>query len=181
MNLRLHQELCKVILPATVFTKANNFAEEVVRTVNYKDSNQSNLAKIQQDHFVSKLGEEAVRQIYEQANWQVKGPDYTIYEGKRKSWEEDLFVDDIGLAVKTQKRTSADRYGLSWTFQCSERRKDPVLNHPLAWVCFVVFEDTTDKSCSVYPAMQIQELRFRPPKLKHLQNKKKVVYAEDFQ
>ena len=180
MNLRLDQQISRIVLSASAFKKAHDFAQQVISTVNYKDSNQSNLSKIQQDHFVSKLGEEAVRQLYVEAGWQVKGPDYEIYESKKKSWEEDLFVDDIGLAVKTQKRSSAERYGLSWTFQTSQKRKDPVLNDPLAWVCFVVYEDTGDKNCLVYPAMQIQELSFKAPKLKYLQGKKQVVYAEDF-
>lgn len=180
MNLCIHQQPTDIQLPKTVYQKAQQFAEQVIATVNYSDSNQNNRAKIQQDHYVSKLGEEAVRQLYERAGWQVKGPDYTIYEGQRKSWEEDLFVDDIGLAVKTQKRSSANRYGLSWTFQCSAKRKDPILNDPLAWVCFVVYEDVGDHACLVYPAMQIQQLDFKAPKLKHLRAKKKVIYAEDF-
>ncbi|MEN0045695.1 MAG: hypothetical protein AAF806_01415 [Bacteroidota bacterium] len=180
MNLAILNKATEVEITKAEFKRAQAFAEAVISTVNYSDSNQKNKAKIQEDHFVSKLGEEAVRKIYERANFQVKGPDYEIYKGKKKSWEEDLYIDDIGMAVKTQKRSAANRYGLSWTFQCSEKRKDPVLKDPLAWVCFVVFEDIGSKNCLVYPAKQIGILKFRPPKLKYLIGKKQVVYAEDF-
>jgi len=180
MNLAIFNKAVKVAITSTEIKRAKKFAEAVISTVNYSDSNQRNNAKIQDDHFVSKLGEEAVRILYEQANFQVKGPDYVIYEGKKKSWEEDLYIDDIGMAVKTQKRSSANHYGLSWTFQCSEKRRDPVLKDPLAWVCFVVFEDIGSQNCLVYPAKQIGALKFRPPKLKYLIGKKQVVYAEDF-
>jgi len=180
MNLDIFNQAIEVEITAAEIKRAKQFAEAVISTVNYSDSNQCNKAKIQEDHFVSKLGEEAVRKMYERANFQVKGPDYAIYEGKKKSWEEDLYVDDIGMAVKTQKRSAANRYGLSWTFQCSEKRRDPVLNDPLAWVCFVVFEDVGNKNCLVYPAKQIGKLKFRPPKLEYLIGKKQVVYAADF-
>lgn len=180
MSLIIFNKATEIAITAEEIKKAQKFAKAVVSTVNYSDSNQRNNAKIQEDHFVSKLGEEAVRKIYEQAGFQVKGPDYTIYERKKKSWEEDLYIDDIGMAVKTQKRSAANRYGLSWTFQCSEKRKDPVLDAPLAWVCFVVFEDIGNKNCLVYPAKQIGTLKFRPPKLEYLIGKKQVVYAKDF-
>ncbi|MEM8525366.1 MAG: hypothetical protein AAGG68_12070 [Bacteroidota bacterium] len=180
MNLTIFNKAIEVEITAAEMERAKKFAAAVVGTVNYQDSNQSNTKKIQEDHFVSKLGEEAVRKIYERADFQVKGPDYAIYKGKQKSWAEDLYIDDIGMAVKTQKRSAANRFGLSWTFQCSQRRKDPILKDPLAWVCFVVFEDAANENCLVYPAKQIGTLQFRPPKLKRLVGKKQVVYAADF-
>lgn len=176
MNLRIFHQAQEVTLPAEAYERAAVFAYAVVGTVNYKDSNQTNKQRITEDHRVSKLGEEAVRKVFLSHSFQVKGPDYEIYKGKQKSWESDLFIDDIGLAVKTQTRISANRYGLSWTFQCSPQRKDPILNEPLAWVCFTVLEKATVK---VFPPFQIQELTFRNPKLAHLIGKKQVIYAED--
>lgn len=159
---------------------AMQFAQQVVPTVNYRDSNQSNLLKIQDDHFISKIGEEAVRKVFLHLEKAVRGPDYTIYSGRAKSWEEDLFIDEIGLAVKTQKRTSADRYGLSWTFQNSGKRKDPVLKSPDSWVSFVLCNDSDGSyDCVVFPPFQIRELVFKKPKLRHLWGKKEVVYYED--
>jgi len=57
----------------------------MVATVNYRDSNQITKQKIRDDHFVSKLGEEAVRFVFEKRNCTIDGPDYMIYSGKRKS------------------------------------------------------------------------------------------------
>jgi hypothetical protein len=165
-------------LSQETITDANQFAAAVVSTVNYGDSNQENKVKIQNDHFVSKLGEEAVKSVFEQLNCKVVGPDYIIYQGKKKSWADDLTVDGEGLAVKTMRRTSGDRYGLSWTFQSSPERRDPILDHPEAWVCFVEFIDKD--SCDeliVYPPKQIKELQFSEPYLPHLKGKKKVVYV----
>ena len=175
-----------ILVPLELVEKAQAFAKEVVPTVRYEDSNQFNKKKIQNDHFVSKIGEEAVRLLFEQYEKKVEGPDYTIYKGKNKSWEEDLVIDGLPLAVKTQKKSAALKYGLSWTFQFSGYRKDPVLKSPEAWVCFVEYNDVylnkrnQTHFCKVFPPYKIKELVFREPKLPYLKGKKKVVYAEDF-
>lgn len=174
-TLRQHVEI-----DAAVCRRARKFADAVLDTVDYRDSNQSIRRKIWLDHFISKIGEEAVRRVFERYGCQVTGPDYRIYEGKAKSWEDDLYVDGVGLAVKTQARSAAQKYGLSWTFQDSEVRRDAILQNPQAWVCFVACNDL-DKSyhCVVYPPFQIKQLVFRAPKLDHLKGKKRVVYAGD--
>lgn len=163
------------------FAKAHEFAAAVVSTVNYRDSLQFNAEKIRDDHFVSKLGEEAVRQVFESFALQVQGPDYTIYKGKQKSWDSDLQVNGASLAVKTQRRSAAKRYGLSWTFQKSRFRTDPVLQNPEAWVCFVEFDDiATNPYFTIFPPFQIKNLPFKAPRLTRLLDKKIAVYAEDF-
>ncbi len=169
-----------ITLNSGQIANARRFARAVVGTVDYRDSNQANHRKIEDDHFVSKLGEEAVRAAFEAAGAAVKPPDYTIYGGKEKSWEDDLTVNGIGLAVKTQKKSAALRYGLSWTFQASGIRTDPIVCRPDAWVCFVECDDTlAGFPCRVFPPCQIRELTFRPPKLPHLAGKKQVVYAAE--
>ncbi len=163
------------------YDKARAFAAAVVPTINYRDSLQFNAEKIYDDHFVSKLGEEAVRQAFESFALQVQGPDYTIYNGKQKSWDSDLQVNGIPLAVKTQRKSAAQRYGLSWTFQKSRFRSDPILQNPEAWVCFVEFNDVTaTPSFTIFPPFQIKELPFKAPRLARLLDKKIAVYAEDF-
>lgn len=159
--------------------RAWKFAKEATPTTNYSDANQHIIAKIRNDHFVSKIGEEAVKDVMQQFAI-VEGPDYTIYHGKEKSWQEDLFVNGIGLAVKTQTQSSANKYGLSWTFQCSSVRRDIILDHPDAWVVFVLLDDISErKLCKVYPPCQIKELVFGDPVLSHLKGHKKVVYASN--
>jgi len=162
--------------------RATAFADAVTGTVNYQDSNQSVKKKIRDDHFVSKLGEEAVRMVFEARNAEVEGPDYNVYRGKGKSWEADLKVNELDVAVKTQRRSAANRYGLSWTFQDSPERRDPILDMPDAWVCLVVYEDLKEgNECVVYPLRKIKQLIFEAPRLNKLVGKKQAVYLETLQ
>ena len=171
-----------VSLSAKAVARATAFAEAVTATVNYRDSNQTIQKKIRDDHFVSKLGEEAVRFVFEQRDCSVEGPDYTIYSGTQKSWDADLKINDLEVAVKTQRRSAAKRYGLSWTFQDSPERRDPILDTPEAWVCLVVFEDLKDgHECVVYPLRKIKRLIFEAPRLSKLVGKKQAVYLETLQ
>jgi hypothetical protein len=170
------------LIPDDVKERALAFADAVMDTVNYRDSNQWTREKIRDDHFVSKLGEEAVRILFEGRGCQVVGPDYGVYEARRKSWAADLKVNDIEVAVKTQRRSAAKRYGLSWTFQDSPERRDPILDMPEAWVCLVVFEDLKEGAeCVVYPLRKIKQLVFEAPRLEKLVGKKQAVYLETLQ
>jgi hypothetical protein len=171
-----------VQLSPEAIDRANAFAEAVIETVNYRDSNQIQRQKIRDDHFVSKLGEEAVRMVFAARNCVVEGPDYTIYTGKGKSWVADLKINALEVAVKTQRRSAANRYGLSWTFQDSPGRRDPILSMPDAWVCLVVYEDLKPGfKCIVYPLRKIKQLIFEEPLLPHLAGKKKTVSLETLQ
>jgi hypothetical protein len=166
-------------LPSEAVERANAFAESVTGTVNYQDSNQASKKKIRDDHFVSKLGEEAVCFVFETRNCIVEGPDYSIYNGRQKSWSADLTINELDVAVKTQRRSAANRYGLSWTFQDSPKRRDPILDIPNAWVCLVVYEDLKpDYECVVYPLRKIKQLIFEAPRLSRLVGKKQAVYLE---
>jgi hypothetical protein len=169
-------------IPPEIVTRAQAFAEAVTNTVNYGDSNQTKKQKIRDDHFVSKLGEEAVRLVFEARNRIVEGPDYSIYDKKQKSWAADLKINALDVAVKTQRRSAANRYGLSWTFQDSPKRRDPILSMPEAWVCFVVYEDLKPGfECIVYSLRKIKQLIFESPRLPHLAGKKKTVSMETLQ
>jgi hypothetical protein len=171
-----------VQLSSEAVERAKAFADAVIATVDYQDSNQTKKKKIRADHFASKLGEEAVRLVFDARNCLVEGPDYAIYDGKQKSWVADLKINGLDVAVKTQRRSAANRYGLSWTFQDSPRRRDPILSKPEAWVCFVVFEDRQPGfECIVYPLRKIKQLIFEPPRLPHLAGKKKTVSMETLQ
>lgn len=72
-------------LSPDVVSHTRAFAQAVIDTVNYRDSNQAIKKKIHDDHFVSKLGEEAVRLVFESRDCMIEGPDYNIYESKQKS------------------------------------------------------------------------------------------------
>jgi len=175
--LKFYSDIRQVNLEKDAVLKAWDFANEVTATTSYSDSNQSQIKKIKDDHFVSKLGEEACKIVLSEFGY-VKGPDYSIYPANQKSWDDDLFINDIGFAVKTQRRTAARKYSLSWTFQSGKTRSDSILENPEAWVIFVEYDDFHPYNCCVYPPYQIKSLSFKEPKLQHLKAHKKVVYAE---
>lgn len=171
-----------VHLSAETVARARAFAEAVTDTVDYQDSHQTKKKKILDDHFVSKLGEEAVRRLFEDRQCVVEGPDYAVYETRQKSWAADLKINALEVAVKTQRRSAANRYDLSWTFQDSPRRQDPVLAMPEAWVCLVVYEDLKPGfECLVYPLRRIKHLIFEAPRLSRLVGKKQAVYLDTLQ
>lgn len=177
--MRYYSTVKTITLDDSIIQKAKGFAESVVKTINYSDSNQFNLQKIADDHFISKIGEEAVKKVFESLGKSVQGPDYTIYKIDKKTWDADLIIDkSLDIAVKTQKKSAAERYGLSWTFQASPARRDIILDNKDAWVVFVECNDKDDSfDCVVYPPYQIKELNFGEPKLDYLKGKKRVVYA----
>ncbi len=168
----------RVKLSSETINKAKLFAALVASTTDYSDANQWQKDKIIHDHFVSKVGEEAARTVMSRYAL-VDGPDYAIYEAKQKSWEADLFVNKIPLAVKTQATSAAIRYGLSWTFQCGAKRRDIILQQPEAWVLLVEYDDYNQPydTCFVLPPFQMKNLLLDEPKLSHLKGHKKVVYA----
>ncbi len=168
----------RVDLDKTIVLRAWDFAKKVIVTTDYSDSNQTKVLKIKDDHFVSKLGEEACKKVMEKFA-EVEGPDYTIYSIENKSWADDLLINKIGVAVKTQRQTNANKYSLSWTFQCGKFRRDNILNNENAWVMFVNYDDTNPYRCYVYPPYQIKELVFKEPRLAYLKDHKKVIYAQD--
>lgn len=174
--MKYYQHVKAVELTPTIVECARIFATQVAATTCYNDSNQFSLQKITDDHFVSKLGEEAAKLVLSQYVT-VHGPDYQIYGPKQKSWKDDLYVGQIGVAVKTQRRSVANRFGLSWTFQAGPYRKDVILSKPDAWVIFVALDDINPFRCLVYPPFQIKELTFGEPVLSRLKGHKVVVYA----
>jgi hypothetical protein len=133
-------------------------------TVNYRDTHQTVNAKVREDHFVSKLGELAVASVFRQYGCEVGGPDFNIYPGDQKSWDDNLIVDGVGLAGKTQSKKAAEKYGLSWTFQDAPTRRDRILDNPEAWLCFVWCNYTVPPYlCVVFPPVQLKMVVFGEP------------------
>ena len=94
-----------------------------------------------------------------------------------QSIRSDLYFSGHGIAVKTQDFATSLKYGLSWTFQSSPFRRDPILDKPESLVFFVVMEGNM---ATIYKPKKIKELVFKDPKLEYLKGKKAVVYADDF-
>ena len=166
-----------VLLPPHLRLKAQAYAVAVRGTVNYADSSQVS-QKVRGDHLTGKLGEEAVRLVYQSFGIAVDGPDYQIHRSSHKSWTADLTIGSVPLHVKTQTVSAALLYGLSWMFQDSSQRSDATLTRPEDWVAFVLLDEENLRA-RVYPTQQISHLRFSAPLLEHLRDKKQVVYARE--
>ena len=166
-----------VLLPAHLRLKAQAYAVAVRGTVNYADSGQVS-PKVRGDHLTGKLGEEAVRLVYQSFGVAVDGPDYQIHSRAKKSWAADLTVEDTALHVKTQTLKAALLYGLSWMFQDAATRSDATLTQPDDWVAFVLLNED-NLQARVFPPQQISDLRFAEPMLEHLRGKKQVAYARE--
>ena len=181
-SMRLYKNIIDVVIKdPIIIARAREFASKVTGTTNYSDSNQVKKDKISNDHFISKIGEEAAKIVLEGLGKKVTGPDYNIYRGRQKSWAADLFIDeDLGIAVKTQTAESAAKYESSWMFQAiQDGRMDSILLNKEAWCIFVTCTSEGDAfKCRVQPPFQIKELKFDDPKLSYLRNKKVVVYEK---
>jgi hypothetical protein len=171
-----------VTIDRSIAEEAWSFANKVVRTTDYADNRQTNKKKVTLDHFTSKLGEAAVYIVLSEYG-SINPPDYNVYPAKQKSWSSDLYFEDISIAVKTQLRSQANRYGLSWVFQGGPQRRDTILDQPEAWVFFVECNDTKPNrdiyELYVYPPYQMKELNFGDPKRTDLIGQKLVVYADE--
>jgi hypothetical protein len=178
-SLQFFSKPVTIALTSGMVQSAADFADRVIQTVDYRDSYQGDRAKVRLDHFISKLGEAAVYQVLQPYANSITSPDYRIYHGSAKSWDADLRVNNIDLAVKTQSQKNADRFGLSWTFQAGRYRRDRILDQPDAWICFVLCGDHSPYNCRVFPPVQLRSLRLGEPKLERLRHEKKVVYAND--
>ena len=165
----------EVILNKETLAAARQYAQGVVDTVDYSKRNQLDRDKIIDDHFVGKLGEAAVEFVLQTRGIEISHPDYAVYNKHGKSWASDLFIDSQGIAVKTQKLTTALRFGLSWTFHF----EDPVLCQPEAVVYYVLFNDHKGNRLVVYPGKKIKDTVFGSPAKDILKSIKRIVYAKD--
>lgn len=160
-----------VSIDRAIIVKAQKFAEDVVKTIDYTDRKQPNREKVRFDYFIGKVGEEGVYAAFSQMGIQIysqdrntltltPGPDYAIYPKKRKTFGHSLFIkyNDkyIEISVHTQAISQAIKYGTGWTFQI----QDPILNNPEAWVVFVECDDTRTKTydCIIHQPYQIKDL-----------------------
>ncbi|MDQ3550909.1 MAG: hypothetical protein M3413_05220, partial [Bacteroidota bacterium] len=53
----------KIYVQEILVQKARQFSDLVIPTIDYSDSEQHQISKIKEDHFISKLGEEAARLV----------------------------------------------------------------------------------------------------------------------
>ena len=81
---KFYSSVIKINLERDAVKRAWQFAQQVISTVDYSDSNQHQTKKILDDHFVSKLGEEACKKILLQYA-EVKGPIIIFIPANKKT------------------------------------------------------------------------------------------------
>lgn len=113
-----------VILSAMEILQCEQFALDSIDTHlrHYQRRGQTNKEKILRDITVGKMGELALY-IYlsKSVSFASTAPDFEIHKGGRKRFGADLFLTQGGeqypVHIKTQDKSSSDKYGDSWLFQ----------------------------------------------------------------
>jgi hypothetical protein len=82
--------------------------------------------KMVHDILVGALGEWAIEEHLTSLGYECTKPDMKIYDKANKSFDADLFVDDVEIHVKSQGMASVKRYGNSWLLQ----RYDKIVAEP---------------------------------------------------
>jgi len=106
------------------FDKCKKFAESQLSTSAdlYFYRGERNKAKMFEDIVVGKMAEIASYKYLKGLGYEVKKPDFTIYERRNKSFDADLSTKcGLSFHVKSQHTKSVFRYGHSWLLQKSDK------------------------------------------------------------
>lgn len=116
----------KIKLSKYYLDKCTEFAHSQIEGSKqlYAYRGEHNINKMIDDIIVGKAGECAVHRYLTDKGMYCTRPDFKIYKAKRKSYDADLYCEDLTVHVKSQSVLSSKRYGSSWLFQ----RRDNLLN-----------------------------------------------------
>jgi hypothetical protein len=131
--------------------------------------------KFLEDSYVGKLGELTTKIALEFLELSCSCPDFEVYTRHDKRFSNDLTCNGFPLHVKTQRHTSAKRFGLSWTFQ----REDALFKRSDAncGVAFVMIHDGYGVLMALtHPGLLSKHNLFAEPKKQNLKSNKRVVY-----
>lgn len=157
--------------------QAWSFARDCINTHDYSDHNQHDKDRIINQIIIGRVGEIGTVKVYAGLGCAVVGPDWSVYEGVMKSWEPDLAINQIPVHVKAQGWIESRKYGTSWMFSADPNgRYDPVIHELEAYLSLTV---VGQYYVQVYPMVQVKDVEFKPPQLKHLVDKKLCVYLVD--
>jgi len=175
--------MIEIIVTPQVIEIATRFANEVIGTNHYySNRGQSNKDTIIHQIFVGKIGEFAVRQWYIQKGFACSEVDVTVT--RKKTFEPDLRVDGHACHVKSQSMESAQRFGISWTFQFAGSKGAGHRDHEIFdtysehdRVIFCVVNPPAVKIMAEIKVSDLHKLSlFDLPKKKELAEYKRVIY-----
>ena len=150
---------------------------------------QTNPDRIKHQTAVGKMGELIACDWLREQGYTCTDPDFTIYSGRKKSWESDMFIvsshGKFKVACKSQDEVSARRYGRSWIFQKGGQgygHTDPVIQSGESLSVFVSL-NLERQTAEVMGPFRMCDMRplFREPRLKSMKFSKVALYWEDMQ
>lgn len=115
-----------VLIPQEWIDKCEQFSLACAQTnINrYRSRGQTSIDKIVSDIYTGRLGEVGVYLHKISLGIPCSEPDFSIYEGKKKSYAADLTSGNDKIHVKTQSLNSATKYGTSWILQAKQGDSD---------------------------------------------------------
>jgi len=158
--------------------KCRTFAHAVVNTNidRYAQRNQFDIDKIIDDIFVGKLAEYAAYKFLLSRGKKVTEPDTQVYAANKKSFSADLTDGINHYHVKCMKKSAAERFGLSWSFQIEDRLITRPANNDVMLLCEIDGTDVDIKT--IIKATKVTEL-YTKPVLKKLWHVKRVLMWND--
>lgn len=152
------------------------FSNEVYHTNKemYASRNQTSETKVKADIYIGKMAEFAVFNYLVSKGKDCSAPDILIYEGNKKSYDADLFVNGSSpLHVKSC--VDSRIYSNSWVFQPN----DPLVTNPAEdeAIALVIIRPDAVFDCYIVKAPDVIDMYRAPRKI---ELNKKVLYEEDF-
>jgi hypothetical protein len=159
-------------------SKCKSFAQAVVSTNvdRYAERNQFDVDKIIDDIFVGKLAEYASYKLLLGRGKQVTEPDSQIYSARKKSFSADLTDGINHYHVKCMKKSTAERFGLSWSFQIEDKLVTKPADTDVMILCEIDGTDVDIKT--IIRASKVTGL-YTKPVLRKLWHIKRVLMWDD--
>ena len=167
--------------------KCQEFAKAQLETSkdHYARRRQTNPDKIIVDIVTGKLGEIAAARLLRSNEFKNKGPDFQIYEGRKKSFDADLSSGKFNFHCKAQNQESASKYGPSWILQWGGKghgHVDKLFKHrdPTDYLIpMLVHEDHVEIFGIIRVDLMFHRDLIKPPAVKWLEDYKRAIYFED--
>ena len=171
--------------------KCRLYAENEFETVKKTRAQrgQTNPKRIKHQTAVGKMGELIACDWLREKGYNCTDPDFTIYSGRKKSWESDMHIlsshGKFKVACKAQDEVSARKYGRSWIFQKGGHgygHTDPVIQSGESLSVFVSL-NLEEETAEVMGPFRMCDMRplFKEPRVNRLRYSKVALYWEDMQ
>lgn len=187
-----------VVIPTETVTEAreSNWGEDF-KNKHWAETDDKSVGKTKKDVIIGNLGESAASICLKSYGIRCAEPDFSTKEKGSEIWNDDIRLEDDCdlnhpvrgvvsldryLIVKAQSSSQAARFGASWTFQLStkKRHQDPHIDKDSPTLMFGVLIDDSECHASVY-VFYWPDVRcyLRDPAIPRLRNCKRCLYLDD--